>query len=167
MDNHDTQPGQALCSFVQGWFKPLAYACILFRQDGLPCVFYGDYYGLPAHNIAPMQDLKKMIKIREKYAYGEQKDYFDHENIIGWVRMGDEAFENSGIAVVLSDGPGGIKRMLIGKKFAGAEFKDVTGKCPENIIIDNEGWGDFRVDGGSVSTWVRRAAYDYLETEVV
>ncbi len=167
VDNHDTQPGQALCSYVQSWFKPLAYACILFRKDGLPCVFYGDYYGLPSHNILPMPDLKKMIKIREKYAYGEQTDYFDHENVIGWVRMGDEEHKDSGIAVVLSDGPGGVKRMLLGKKFAGAEFMDITGKCREAVVIDPEGWGDFKVDGGSVSTWVCRAAYDYLETEMV
>ena len=167
VDNHDTQPGQALCSFVQEWFKPLAYACILFRAEGLPSVFYGDYYGLPSHNIPPMPDLPKMIKIRELYAYGEQKDYFDHENIIGWVRMGEKEHANSGLATVLSDGPGGIKRMYIGKGFAGVEFKDVTGKCSEAVVIDEDGWGDFRVDGGSVSTWVCKAAYEYLETEVV
>lgn len=34
VDNHDTQPGQALESFVQAWFKPLAYALILLRDDG-------------------------------------------------------------------------------------------------------------------------------------
>ena len=107
-----------------------------------------------------------MIKIREKYAYGKQVDYFDHENIIGWVRMGDDAWKNSGIAVVLSDGPGGTKRMLLGKKFAGMEFRDVTGKCSQAVIIDNEGWGDFCVDGGSVSTWVTKEAYEYLETEL-
>lgn len=167
VDNHDTQPGQALCSFVQGWFKPLAYACILFRQEGLPCVFYGDYYGLPSVNIPPMPDLKKMIKIREKYAYGQQVDYFDHENVIGWVRMGEAEYADSGIAVVLSDGAGGMKRMLMGPQFAGVTFKDVTGKCPETVIVDSEGWGNFRVDGGSVSTWVCESAYEYLETEVV
>ena len=145
----------------------MAYACILFRKEGLPCVFYGDYYGLPSHNILPMPDLKKMIKIREKYAYGKQVDYFDHENIVGWVRMGDVEWEHSGLAVLLSDGPGGKKKMMLGKKFAGAEFKDVTGKCTETVVIDADGWGEFRVDGGSVSTWVTKEAYDYLETEVV
>lgn len=166
VDNHDTQPGQALSSFVQSWFKPLAYACILFRKDGIPCVFYGDYYGLPQSNVLPMQDLPKMIKIRELYAYGEQKDYFDHANVIGWVRMGNAQYPNSGLAVVLSDGPGGTKRMHIGKNYAGMEFKDVTGKCFETIRIDEEGWGDFRVEGGSVSTWVCKEAYEYLETHI-
>lgn len=166
VDNHDTQPGQALCSFVQSWFKPLAYACILFRKEGLPCIFYGDLYGLPSHNIPPMVNLRKMIKIRELYAYGEQKDYFDHENVVGWVRMGADEWENSGMAVLLSDGPGGQKRMYMGKKFAGMEFKDVIGKCTETVVIGEDGWGEFRVDGGSVSVWVSVAAYEYLETEI-
>ena len=45
VDNHDTQMGQALQSEIQGWFKPLAYALILLRESGVPCIFYGDYYG--------------------------------------------------------------------------------------------------------------------------
>lgn len=161
VDNHDTQPGQALCSFVQGWFKPLAYACILLRKDGLPCVFYGDYYGLPEHNIAPVAHLKRLMKVRELYAYGEQEDYFDHENIIGWVRKGDAEHKNSGLAVVMSDGPGGSKRMYIGPAFAGTEFKDVYGKRPDSVFIDAQGWGTFPVDGGAVSVWVARDAYTY------
>ena len=46
VDNHDTQRGQALESTVEEWFKPAAYALILLREDGLPCLFYGDYYGI-------------------------------------------------------------------------------------------------------------------------
>ena len=48
VDNHDTEPGQSLESFVLPWFKTIAYALILLRIDGLPCVFYGDLYGIPA-----------------------------------------------------------------------------------------------------------------------
>ena len=52
VDNHDTEPGQALQSWIDDWFKPLAYSLILLRKDGLPCVFYGDYYGIPAKNVS-------------------------------------------------------------------------------------------------------------------
>lgn len=45
VDNHDSQPLQSLESVVEGWFKPLAYALILLRRDGYPCVFMADYYG--------------------------------------------------------------------------------------------------------------------------
>ncbi len=45
VDNHDSQPLQALESTVEPWFKPLAYALILLRAEGYPCIFYPDYYG--------------------------------------------------------------------------------------------------------------------------
>lgn len=43
--NHDTQPLQALEAPVEPWFKPLAYALILLRENGVPSVFYPDLYG--------------------------------------------------------------------------------------------------------------------------
>ena len=49
MDNHDTQPCQSLESWVEPWFKPLAYALILLRRDGYPCVFQGDYHPADIH----------------------------------------------------------------------------------------------------------------------
>ena len=45
VENHDSQPLQALESPVESWFKPLAYALILLRREGYPCVFYPDYFG--------------------------------------------------------------------------------------------------------------------------
>ena len=36
VDNHDSQPLQALESPVAPWFKPLAYAIILLRREGYP-----------------------------------------------------------------------------------------------------------------------------------
>lgn len=46
VDNHDTQPGQALESWVMDWFRPQAYASILLNRSRMPVVFYGDLYGL-------------------------------------------------------------------------------------------------------------------------
>ncbi len=89
VDNHDTQYGQSLQSFVADWFKPLCYAVILLRQEGLPCVFYSDYYGNPVKDLPPVPNLGKFIKLRRFYAYGEQADYFEDPNLIGWVRRGD------------------------------------------------------------------------------
>jgi len=40
VNNHDTQPLQALQSFVPTFFQPLAYALILLRVEGYPCVFW-------------------------------------------------------------------------------------------------------------------------------
>ena len=165
VDNHDTQPGQALCSFVSEWFKPLAYAIILLRKEGIPCVFYGDYYGLPNCGIKPVEKLPVLLKLRKYFAYGEQKDFFENENILGWVRQGDAEHPYSGMAVVLSDGPGGCKKMEIGKRFAGQCFYDVTGKCTDPIQIQEDGFGEFYVDGGTVSVWVCKEAYEMIWTD--
>lgn len=62
VDNHDTQPSQALASWVPAWFKPLAYALILLRKEGIPCVFYGDLVGIPHDRIAPVMGLERMIR---------------------------------------------------------------------------------------------------------
>lgn len=166
VDNHDTQPGQALYSFIPAWFKPIAYALILLRKDGIPCVFYGDYYGIPHDKVPPVEGLKKMLKLREYYAYGEQKDYFDDPSLVGFTRGGEEEHPDSGMAVLLTDSVAGTKRMQVGKQFAGSSFFDVMGHFTEPVVIDGEGFGEFRVDGGSVSVWVPERAYRKIRTEV-
>ena len=155
VDNHDTQPGQALQSWVDGWFKPLAYALILLRQQGLPCVFYGDYYGIPHDNINPVGGpLLALLRVRAERAFGPQHDYFDDPNVIGWTREGDAEHPGSGLAAVLSDGAGGPKRMYVGQRHAGATFAPVTGSGTA-VLIGPDGWGDFSVDGGNVRVYVR------------
>ncbi len=64
VDNHDTQIGQALESWILDWFKPQAYATILLYDCQCPCVFYGDYYGIPHDNKAPVPFLREMVWIR-------------------------------------------------------------------------------------------------------
>ena len=51
VDNHDTEPGQALESNVLDWFKPIAYSLIMLHQNGTPCIFYGDYYGINVRKV--------------------------------------------------------------------------------------------------------------------
>jgi alpha-amylase len=157
VDNHDTQPGQSLCSWVEDWFKPMAYAIILLRNEGYPCVFYGDYSGIPHDKIKPMKTvLNKLMKLRKTKAYGIQHDYIDDPNCIGWTREGDAEHKDSGLAVVMSDGTGGTKRMYIGKQFAGAHFSDIMGNAKYNIKIDEEGCGEFYVNRASLAVWVRK-----------
>lgn len=154
VDNHDTQPGQALQSFVMEWFKPLAYGVILLQEAGMPCVFYGDYYGIPHDNILPVPELKKLLELRKNYAYGPQHSYYDHHDVVGFTREGVAENANSGLAMLISDGPGGSKRMYVGKQFAGKTFQDAMGKCQEKVIIEEDGCGTFRVEGGSISVWI-------------
>jgi alpha-amylase len=162
VDNHDTQPGQGLSSFVMSWFKPLAYAVILLRRDGLPCVFYGDLFGIPHDNVAPTKGLKEMMMARAADAYGDQADYFDHEDIVGWIRMGDAEHPGSGMAVLMSDGPGGEKQMYAGTDHAGETYIDLLGNCSDKIVIGNDGNAVFRCNGGSVSVWMPQASAEKI-----
>lgn len=164
VDNHDSQPLQALESVVEAWFKPLAYAIILLRQEGYPCIFYADYYGaeyedkgkdkktykivLPSHRWL----IDKFLYARNHYAYGLQYDYFDHWNTIGWTRLGDENHPNA-MAVIMSDGPDGYKWMEVGKP--NARFIDLTEHINDPVYTNEWGWGKFLCNGGSVSVWIQ------------
>lgn len=181
VDNHDSQPGQLLASPVEAWFKPLAYALILLRQEGYPCVFGADYgrppqtlvseaeEGLPdgdalaisGYNAplrASMQGasrdrwlLDRLLFARSHFAYGDQYDYFEHPNLVGWSRLGTPAYPRA-MAVVLSNGQGGEQWMEVGKPHA--QFIDVTQHMAKSVWTNGEGWGKFGCRGSSVSVWV-------------
>jgi alpha-amylase len=155
VENHDTQPLQSLEQPVEAWFRPLAYALILLRTEGYPCVFYTDLYGseyTDAGNdgqdhkvtLEKIAGLEIMLQARKHLAYGEQRDYFDHANCIGWI----------GCAVVLSNGDEGRKSMELGSGFAGKVFKEALGSRTEEITLDENGWAEFPVNAGSVALWV-------------
>ena len=160
VDNHDTQYGQSLQSFVENWFKPLAYALILLRQDGVPCVFYSDYYGNPVRSLPQTPNLGKLIKIRRWYAYGEQSDCFEDDHLVGWTRAGDLEHEHSGLAVVMSDGEPGKLTLSLGERHAGETFFDALGGCPEPVTLDENGAAAFRTQGRSVSVWMQKPAFE-------
>lgn len=153
VENHDTQRGQALESTVEEWFKPAAYALILLREDGLPCLFYGDYYGIEGEFAQEsfQEVLDTLLYARKELAYGEQKDYFDDPNCIGWTRSGNEG--GTPLAVTISNDVANSKTMEIGSDWAGQTFHDILGNCSDTVTIDEDGWGDFPVSEKSVSVW--------------
>ncbi len=163
VENHDSQPLQSLESIVEAWFKPLAYALILLRAAGYPCIFYGDYYGTHYKDNKDGEEyeiwmeshqflIDKFLQARQTYAYGEQQDYFDHPNTIGWTRLGDEEHPG-GMAVVLTNGEGGGKWMNIGQP--NCTYIDITEHVQEPVTTNEDGWADFRCNGGSVSVWIK------------
>lgn len=158
VDNHDSQQGQSLESWVEDSFKELAYALILLRQDGYPCLFWGDYYGItegPAPRPGMKKQLDPLLRARLEGAYGEQVDYFDHGNCVGWVRLGNPEVPGSGLAVVMSNGEEGFKRMSLGEDKAGSAWRDVTGRMQDPVVLDEHGEGTFHCHGQSVSVYCR------------
>ena len=163
VDNHDSQPLQALESPIESWFKPLAYALILLREDGYPCVFYADYYGATyraegndgnKHDVIIHSHrflIDRFLAARKQYAWGPQEDYFDHENIIGWTRLGDEKHPG-GMAVVMSNSDAGFKRMNVGQP--NTTYIDTTEHVEEAVTTAEDGWAEYHCEAGSVSVWV-------------
>ncbi len=152
---HDTQPGQFDDSYIPWWHQQRSYAVTLTRQEGYPLVFYGDYYGIPKVGVPAMKDkIDPLLKARQYYAYGKQNNYFDHQDVVGWTREGDNEHFNSGLATLISDGLAGSKWMYVGKQHAGEIWHDLTGNRADQVVINADGWGYFSVNAGSSAVYV-------------
>lgn len=165
--NHDTQPLQAMEASIQPWFKPLAYALILMREQGTPCVFYPDLYGatytdrggdgeLHTVQMPAIAALPKLIEARKRFAHGAQTDIFDDPHCIAILREGTA--ELPGSITILSSAEQSTKKVFVGEVHAGCEFRDYLEHCNEKLVCDEAGYLDLRVNGGSVSIWVRSDA---------
>lgn len=155
VDNHDSQPHQALESFVGDWFKEIAYGLILLRKDGYPCVFYGDYYGISNEEgyKGIRKNLDKLLNIRKYFAYGDQEDYFKEKNFIAFKRMGTEDNPYK-LVVLVSNGKENELRVFLGKEEKGKIYTDYLGNSNEKILIDDDGYGLFKVCEKSISCYV-------------
>ena len=173
--NHDTQPLQALEAPVEPWFKPIAYALILLRDKGYPCIFYPDLYsaeytdkgqdGNDYQIVMPaLASLPLLCKLHKEASYGTQHEYLDHPNCIGWTREGETDIPHSGCAVVISNSHPGNKHMYVGIHHAGKTFVDALQNEMQKIIIDEKGEAEFYCAGGSVSVWVPIELLPRLQT---
>ncbi|KAI9005043.1 glycoside hydrolase superfamily [Hyaloraphidium curvatum] len=186
VDNHDTQPLRSALGergegdFVQDWFRPHAYALILLRTSGYPCVFYPDVYGAEywnkvcdswsdwRHNIKLNQvpHIQWLMRLRRTHAHGKQHDFILFDDpfsrppvpnkdpcTIGWTREGLDWYDGpTGLAVVLSKDGGGTRWMYVGKRHAGRNFKHYVDNTP--VRINDEGWGCFSVWPGQLGVWI-------------
>ena len=69
------------------------------------------------------------------------------------LRLGTEQHPKA-MAVVLSDKSGGTKCMGT-RRPEGTRFRDVTGHVQDVVVVNADGYGEFRCNGGSVSVWVQ------------
>lgn len=156
VDNHDSQPGQALESWIDDWFKPLAYALILLRKDGYPCVFAGDYYGIEGdeHNRGHFDFINQLIKYRHEYLFGDQKEFFQDTRCIGWALQGDDNHPGKMI-VGINSGPATVLRIDLGSAGAGQVFSNRLDEKMAQVILDSQGRADFPVPGGGLAIWTK------------
>lgn len=168
VSNHDTQTGQSLAAPVDEWFVPHAYALVLLRQGGHPCVFWGDIFGTEGpHARLPNSGgrLIRIVKAREMFAYGEQVDLISKQTnkdptCIAWSRQWREVSgESQGMVVVLSTS-WSWKRvsMHVGRDSAGQIWTDLMGWSWSAVQIDEDGWGTFPVGPRSMGVWTWKHA---------
>ncbi|KAJ6619757.1 alpha amylase [Mycena sp. CBHHK59/15] len=158
VDNHEYVQGQSLESWVEDNFKIQAYALILLRQDGHPCVFYGDLYpNDQCYNEHISQRVTLLIEARKQFAYGRSEDYLHDRNCIGFVRMGDS--KHPGCAVILSNKEETNDhvhtiRMFVGRVHASSVFRSFMSQ-QGRVDIDSDGWGNFSCFADSMEVWVK------------
>jgi alpha-amylase len=148
VDNHDTdQTGGALFSPVVN-LKMLAYAYILTREKGYPCVFYRDFYeyGLGAQ-------IKKIIDCRKANGYGSGFEYTSANDADCYVysRAGDAT--HAGMLVMLNDGST-AKTKTVTTPFKNATLTDKTGNTTGTVTTDANGTGTFSVNLRNYAIWV-------------
>lgn len=164
VDNHDTQIGQSLDSWVDGWFKLHAYACILLRQEGTPVVFWGDLYGIPSKDIAPVgQPLLDLLAVRKALLGGKEVDSFDDPSIIGWATISEDNRSDGGFVVLMTNASGGEKEMTLHPRYANKSFVDLLHHNEAIVTLDETGKGVFPVNDGQVSVYVQEEFYKKIK----
>ena len=164
VENHDTQPGQSLASTIESWFKPSAYALILLREAGTPCVFWGDLFGTPETGDLPaVTELPLLMTMRRALAHGPQHDALDDPDVVGFAREGDEDHPGSGLAVVLSDRRAATKRLHVGARHAGEQWICVLGG-QEPVTVADDGSVELPVSDGGLSVYAPESAKPILDS---
>lgn len=165
VDNHDTQPLQSLEEYTEQWFKPHAYALILLRREGIPCVFYPDIYGTEYSGknkeggecnivLPPLHELPVLLRLRKEKAYGDQRDFFDDANCIGWERSGDAGVPASGLVVLLSNSDHTVsKHVQLSSSFSGKTLTNVLDPGSSHVKVDESGSATFIVKPEGIGVW--------------
>ncbi len=147
VDNHDTDTPGALYSPVIN-LKMLAYAYILTREKGYPCVFYRDYYEYGLGN-----QIKTLLSIRKNYAYGSGYEYTSNNDgdLYVYSRSGDAT--HAGLLLLLNDG-GATRTVGVTTPFKNATLTDKTGNVAGSITTNASGYAVFSVKARSYAVWV-------------
>ncbi len=184
VDNHNSQSRSLLESPVENWFKPLAYALILLRQEGYPCVFAADYYGAQ-YSIGEIQNdnaeenaeqsaedltAASSEKVREVQLPShrpllEQLLFARSHHAYG---AQHDYFEQYNIigwtrlgdaahpqAIAVVMSNGHSGEQWMATGKPNAQFVDITGHLHNPVWTNGDGWAAFGCPQRSVSVWVQ------------
>ena len=154
VDNHDSDPLNAPGEWVPDTFKLHAYAFILLRCPGTPCVYAGDWDGreggdgdLTSHR----EMLVKLLGLRRDFAYGKASDTDIGPACLAFTRSGDA--EHPGVLVgVLNRGDETVVRVGTGRP--DTLFVNALSEDEEAVTTDAEGVVEVPVLAGAIAVWV-------------
>ncbi|MCF0259418.1 MAG: alpha-amylase [Erysipelotrichaceae bacterium] len=157
VDNHDTQPGQALESWVLDWFKPHAYASILLHKAENACVFIGDVMGISHSGNPPVPHLNEMVWIRSHLLSDEIAEFFDDDpQKAAWLSC--------------SDHPVMVLYTIGDRKQAEVSHPSLKNRVMVNImnpeqktVCPPEGSALFEADGGSCAVFLSQEDYEAMK----
>lgn len=160
VDNHDTQPGQALESWIMDWFKTAAYALILLYRCQVPCVFLGDLEGVRKTKSPKVALLEQMMWIRSHLLDGPIVDLFDEDaQKACWI-----ARSSHPVLVLFTIGDGKQKTVLF-PEYAGLTFEDISRK-DHTVQIDQNGHAVFDCTPGCCSIYILQSDIAWMKKDL-
>ncbi len=142
IDNHDTDRDEG--SYTTSIFKRKyqAYAYILMRENGIPTIYWKDYY------IWGMKDgIDKLLEARKYFAYGPGVEVENNDqDVYSYVRKGLDDVPGTGLVMMISDDDSGdtiTKR--INSYQPNTKFYDYTGNVSWIVKTDDQGYGEFKL----------------------
>ncbi|BAM02287.1 alpha-amylase [Phycisphaera mikurensis] len=169
VDNHDSDPAQEVGGWVDDAFKPHAYAAILLRAGGMPCVFGGDLdflrggVGLPgnegdaAPDCPPLTDhgvvIRRLMDARRGFAFGEQEEVAVEAGHRAWIRRGTDA--HPGVMVVVINAGDDDVTIEADTRRGGQLFRElVRPDAGEEVTAGDDGTAALRCPARDVAVWV-------------
>ena len=148
VDSHDTDRDGEDKSISKR--KQQAYAYILMREDGIPCIYWKDYYiwGLK-------EELDKLIAARQKFAYGPGYETNTNDyNTYSYIREGSSVVPKSGLVMMITQSEaGGVISKEINACQSQTDFYDYTGNVEGKVSTDENGIGHFKVQAEPKTGW--------------
>ena len=169
VDNHDSDPAQEVGGWVADAFKPHAYAAVLLRAGGLPCVFGGDVdflragVGLPgnegdaAPDAPPLTNhsvvIERLMDARRRFGFGAQEDLTVEPTHRGWIRRGTD--DHPGVMVVVLNAGNEEVTVPADTDRPGEAFRELVRPDEEpEVVAGEDGHAGFACPPRDVAVWV-------------
>mgnify|MGYP006272470189 CR=1 FL=1 len=157
VENHDTDHESTNKYGIETivYRKMQAYTYILMRRNGIPTIFWKDYY-----NYGLKEEIDKLIAARKRFAYGPAyESETNDQKTYSYIRSGDQKHPDSGLVMMITQHE---NKELIEKTIntgkADTLYYDFTGNIKERVKTDSKAEGKFKVRGTAAegySLWVQ------------